>query len=85
MPRWKNIMIRQYGSAVRLADIEAAELANWDVTGATHVRVVLAANPVAELAMQRRGFVLADRTLKTSIILGRCTVDLDRLIRLPVV
>ena len=78
-------MIRRYGPVVRLADIEAVEPADWDVTGATHVRVVLAANPATELAMQRRGFILADRTLKTSISLGRCTVDLGRLIRLPVV
>ena len=77
-------MIRPYGP-VRLADIEAAEPADWDFTGATHARVVLAANPAAILAMQRRGFMFADRTLKTSISLGRCTADLDRLIRLPVV
>lgn len=77
-------MIRNYGT-VRLFDAEASEPEDWDISGATHARIVLDACPAHEMEMQRRGFLFADRTLKTSISLTRCPVDLDRMIRLTLV
>lgn len=76
-------MIRSYGT-IRLVDIEDVQPAEWDISGATHVRVRLPATPANELAMQKRGFFWADRTLKVSISLARCSVDLVKAIRLPV-
>lgn len=77
-------MIKEYGP-VRLLDIEADAPADWDFSGATHVRVILDARSSFELDMQRRGFFLADRTLKVAIGLSRLPASLDKMIRLPVV
>lgn len=76
-------MIKVWGS-IRLADIESAQPADWDFTGATHVRVRLPATATNEIEMQRRGFFWADRTLKASISLARCPVDPAKAMRLPV-
>lgn len=76
-------MIRAWGS-VRLADIEAAAPASWDISGATHVRVTLPALAEYEVEMQKRGFFWADRTLKASISLARCPIDFAKAARLPV-
>ena len=80
---WNRSMIKVYG-AVRLADIEASQPAEWNISGATHVRVMLPASSASELNMQERGFFWADRTLKVSISLARCPVDLTKAVRLPV-
>lgn len=77
-------MIKKYGE-IRLLDIEADVPAEWEFSGASHVRAVLNALPASEVEMQRRGFVLADRTLKVSISLSRLPEGMDRMIRLPVV
>ena len=84
MPCSSNSMIKTYG-AFRLTDIITDKLEDWDFSGATHVRVQLPSEPDSEVEMQRRGFVLADRTLKASISLGHCKADLERYIRLPIV
>lgn len=83
MQHWNRSMIKVYG-AVRLADIEASQPAEWNISGATHVRVMLPASSASELNMQERGFFWADRTLKVSISLARCPVDLTKAVRLPV-
>ena len=72
MQHWNRSMIKVYG-AVRLADIEASQPAEWNISGATHVRVMLPASSASELNMQERGFFWADRTLKVSISLARRT------------
>ena len=77
-------MIRQYGNIV-LADVWAEVHDSWDFGEATHARVQLPASASNVMTMQEAGFLWADRTLKTSIVLSRCTADLDRMIRLPVV
>lgn len=77
-------MLKVYGS-VRLADREASQPEEWDFSGATHARVQLPSEPAHELEMQRRGFMFADRTLKASISLARCKVELEKFIRLPIV
>lgn len=77
-------MIRQYGNIV-LADAWAEGPDSWDFGEATHARVQLPASASNVMTMQEAGFLWADRTLKTSIVLSRCTTDLDRMIRLPVV
>ena len=83
MQHWNRSMIKVYG-AVRIADIEASQPAEWNISGATHVRVMLPASSASELNMQERGFFWADRTLKVSISLARCPVDLTKAVRLPV-
>lgn len=75
-------MIEEYGP-VRLFNVEASVPCEWNFSGATHARVVLDADVATEVEMQRRGFILADRTLKTSISLARCADSLDKKIRLP--
>ncbi len=82
MLSWRNIMIKEYGS-VRLFNAEASVPEEWDFSGATHAKVVLDADAATEVEMQRRGFIFADRTLKTSISLARCADDLDKKVRLP--
>lgn len=77
-------MIREYGS-IRLFDAEASEPEEWDFSGATHARIILDARSEYEEKMQQHGFLFADRTLKTSITLMRCPVDLNKMIRLPLV
>lgn len=84
MPLWGSTMIKRYGS-IALADIRAEKPEEWDFQEATHARVQMPAAPAHVIAMQEAGFLWADRTIKTSIVLGRCTADLDRMIRLPVI
>lgn len=47
--------------------------------------IVMPTDPADEIRMQRSGFFFADRTVKTTISLSKIAVDLDRLIRLPIV
>lgn len=77
-------MIKYYGT-ISLADVQAEKPEHWDFREASHARVQLPASPENVMAMQEEGFLWADRTLKTSIVLSRCMADLDRMIRLPVV
>jgi len=77
-------MIKRYGHIV-LADIQADKPGSWDFQEASHVRIQLPASPSSVVAMQEAGFLWADRTLKTSIVLSRCDADLGRMIRLPVI
>lgn len=64
-------MLKRYDHII-LADIEDSSPQDWpvDVT-ATHMRVTLPANSAAEIEMQRRGFLWADRTLKASVSLSK--------------
>lgn len=75
-------MIKEYGP-IRLFDAEAASPQAWDFADATHAKIILDSRPSSVVAMQQQGFLFADRTLKTSISLARCTVELDRMVRLP--
>ncbi len=76
-------MIKEYGP-IRLFHAEAASPTVWDFSGATHARIILDSRSTSIVAMQQQGFLFADRTLKTSISLARCTAPLDKLIRLPI-
>ena len=53
--------------------------------GVSIVRVVVPSNSAEEISRQRNGFFFADRTVKTTISLAKCPVDLDKFIRLPIV
>lgn len=77
-------MIRRYGP-YNLADIDAMEPAAWDFGDAGCARVQLPSFAAYELEMQRMGFLFGDRTLKASISMANCTMDLNKWIRLPVV
>lgn len=75
-------MINIYGS-IKLLDIEANELACWDVSGATHVRVTMPASPSVEIKMQKQGYLFVDRTLKTTISISSNSIDFNKMIRCP--
>ena len=46
--------------------------------------IVAPTDPANEICMQRKGFLFVDRTVKATIALSKITVDLDRIIRLPI-
>lgn len=46
--------------------------------------IVAPTDAANEIHMQRNGFFFADRTVKTTISLSKIAVDLDKLIRLPI-
>jgi len=73
-----------YGD-IRLLDIRDEAPADWDTRGATHVRVTLPAAAENLLAMETRGYLLADRTLGVSINLKRAALDFGRLVRMEIV
>lgn len=74
---------QRYGP-IQLLDIRAQKPESWEPGNATHMRVVLPAVSDYAVTMQRRGFVLADRTLGVSVNLLRSKLDFERLIRLEV-
>lgn len=76
--------IRLYGN-IRLLDIEAVQPEQWDTDNATHVRVFMPANSAYEVEMQRKGFLLADRTVGVSITLSKYRPDLVKLVRMEVI
>jgi GNAT superfamily N-acetyltransferase len=75
--------IRQYGKIV-LLDIEDVSPSDWLVNDATNIRVRLPSSPEHEIRMFSRGFLLADRTIGASINVNRCSLDLDKLIRMNI-
>ena len=77
-------MIKVYGD-ISLADIVAEKPDNWDITDATHVRVQLPSSASFGIKMQKAGFLFADRTIKTSISLSKCPLNLEKMLRLPIV
>ena len=76
-------MIKVYGD-ISLADIVAEKPDDWNITDATHVRVQLPSSANYGIKMQQDGFFFADRTIKTSINLSKCPLNLEKLIRLPI-
>ena len=71
---------RNYGK-IRLLDIECDSPYDWQLDGATNVRVSMLASCENQAEMARRGFFHADRTLGVSIYLSRSMVDFASLIR----
>ncbi|MBP3402682.1 MAG: GNAT family N-acetyltransferase [Alphaproteobacteria bacterium] len=71
-------MILTYGDII-ISDDETK------TDGVSVLRIVKPANADTETTYQRRGFFLADRTVKTTISLAKCETDLDKFIRLPIV
>lgn len=67
---------------VRLLDIEAEAPADWDFSGATHVRVSLPAGRVGQSALEARSFVFGDRTLDVEIRPLKTKMDYARLVRI---
>lgn len=72
---------KQYGEIV-LANIIADKPADWQISDATHVRVSLPSDMENMLSMQQKGYQFVDRMLDVTINLKRCTVDLQRSIRI---
>ncbi|MDR1656442.1 MAG: GNAT family N-acetyltransferase [Deltaproteobacteria bacterium] len=74
--------IKKYGGYVRLLDIETEVPADWDLSGATHVRVSLPAGRNGQAVMEARGFVFGDRTLDVEIRPLKTKIDYSRLVRI---
>ncbi len=72
---------RQYGK-IRLLNIECDSPYDWQLEGATHVRVSIPARYENQAELARQGFFHADRTLGVSIGLSRSTVDFASLVRI---
>ena len=69
---------------IRLLDIRSEQIEDWQEEGASHIRVTLPASAATEIAMQKRGFFWADRTLGVSISLRRSKLDFESLVRLEI-
>ncbi len=76
-------MLTDFGD-FSLAGFENADIDEQEVKDADFLRVELPTSADTEILMQQKGFFFADRTLKVSISLGKCPLDLDRCIRLPI-
>lgn len=77
----EKIAKKQY-SGIMLTNIIADEPARWDVSDATHVRVSLPSDVKHMLYMQQNGYQFVDRMLDVTISLKRCTMDLQKSIRI---
>lgn len=77
----EKITKKRYGG-VMLTNIIADKPAEWDVSDATHVRVSLPSDVKYMLYMQQNGYQFVDRMLDVTINLKRCTMDLQRAIRI---
>ena len=75
--------IKQYGEII-LLDICDTHPAAWAQCAVTNIRVRLPSSPEHETLMQRKGFMWADRTIGSSINVLRCSLDLNRLIRMKI-
>lgn len=77
-------MLASYGD-IRLASIKDEEVRDWTIPSeATHVRVVLPADPEKVVAMTGRGYLFGDRTVLCSISTRRLPEDLGRGVRAEV-
>lgn len=76
-------MIKRYDDII-LADIKADTPEQWNIEGATHIKVEMPTSSDFEIKMQDEGFYLADRTLGVSISLSRLSDDLEKYVRLPI-
>ena len=76
--------LRVYGN-IKLLDIHASVIENWEEEDATNVRVWLPSKPEYVVEMQKRGFCFADRTLGVSINLVRSSLDYKKFVRLQIV
>ena len=77
----ERITKKRYGEIV-LANIMADQPADWKLSDATHVRVSLPSGINNMLSMQQNGYQFVDRMLDVAINLKRCTMDLQKPIRL---
>lgn len=77
----EKITDRQYGT-ILLRNIDADKPEEWDLSGATHVRVCLPSEISILLWMQEKGFQFVDRMLNVTIPLKKVQIDLQKLIRL---
>lgn len=73
-----------YGQ-IRLVELRAERPETWDFGDATHAKVVMPACADSETDMQEKGFTFADRTLRTTINVGKVSADLQKLQRMPIV
>ena len=76
-------MLKKYGH-ILVADYVATDIQEWDSLGAQYLRVELPTSAENEIQMQQKGFYFTDRTLKTSISLQKCPLDLNKFLRLPI-
>ena len=76
-------MLKEYNH-IKLADFEANTIDNFANAEADVIRVKLLASSENEFIMQKQGFLFADRTIKVSISVNKCSLDLDKFIRLPI-
>lgn len=76
-------MLKKYGH-ILVADYVSAEIQDWDSLNAQYLRIELPSSAENEIRMQQKSFYFADRTLKTSISLQKCPLDLNKFLRLPI-
>lgn len=77
----ERITKKRYGEIV-LANIMADQPADWNLSGATHIRVSLPSSIDNMLFMQQNEYQFVDRMLDVTINLKRCTMDLQKSIRI---
>lgn len=77
-------MLTNFGDFV-LATYDNMDINEPEAQKADFLRVELPTNSDTEILMQQKGFFFADRTLKVAISLNKCSLDLDKNIRLPIV
>jgi GNAT superfamily N-acetyltransferase len=75
--------VKQYGEMI-LLDIRDTQPDDWALCGVTNIRVGLPSSPEHENIMRNKGFIWADRTIGTSISIPRCSLDLNRLVRMEI-
>lgn len=76
------IEIREYGSDLIVANVEAEPDWGYEVQGATHIRVSVPADSEESNALLSHGFVFADRMYDVSIKLAGNRTDYERMVRI---
>ena len=76
-------MLKQYGH-VLVAEYSSESIQDWVCFNAQYLRVELPTDSNSEILMQQKGFYFADRTLKTSISLRKCSLDFNKFLRIPI-
>ena len=76
--------IKKYGN-ITLINIVSDEPMEWDISGATHVRVRLPPSPKSAVIMQHMGYQFVDRMLNVSVNLKKIDDNLKKAIRVKAV
>lgn len=77
-----EIHMNEYGSDIKLMNICTDEMGEWDVAGATNVRLSVPCDFKYKKLIEQQGFVFVDRMYDVSVNLMRNQIDYSKMVRI---